>query len=412
MNIKHFAHLTFLLGAFTWTFPTLGNEVWVAISPKVLSAMAKNKVRVFTPKESIEGSSENFYKIPETQLSDISHFVHHAFKRCGGYRVLAAPPIENLKSLKTKNLPDIEFGEFWPNELDKFIDVTYTIERQNEVNDWFNNISETHMNEVITKLSAYHTRYYNTPDGINALKWIGSQWEELTKMRNDMHVEYFKHADFLQPSIILTIEGSEPTKKDQIIILGGHGDSINADDREAGLRSPGADDNAAGIALLTDMIKIVVEKNYRPKHTIQFIAYAAEEVGLRGSAEIAKTYHQNQKKVIGVMQFDGVNYVGKTFEMAILSDGVSPLQSRFVANLVDEYVKASWSWEKCGYACSDHYSWHQEGYRASFPAETIASEQNPYIHTAEDTFDKSNFSTTHASLFEKLGIAYLLELDK
>ena len=391
-------------------------DIWVAISPKIMTAIIKSKLQVFNPEKIIKGTNENFYKVKEEDLLSLGRFIHHAFKRCGGFRVLSSPPPippdQLAFSLVPKSIPSVDHGEFWPNELDKLIDAAYTIERHDEVNDWFNNISESHMNAMITSLSNYHTRYYNTPDGINALKWIGSEWERLTNIRNDMHVEYFKHNSFEQPSIILTIDGTDPIKKNQIMILGGHGDSINCDDREAGLRAPGADDNAAGIALMSDVIKIMVEKNYRPKHTIQFIAYAAEEVGLRGSGELAKLYHQQQKRVIGVMQFDGVNFSGPSYTMALFADGTSPAQDDFVARLVDEYVKVSWAWEKCGYACSDNFSWHMEGYRASFPAEAINPEQDPFIHTANDTFEKSNFSSNHATNIEKLAIAYLLELDK
>ena len=39
------------------------------------------------------------------------------------------------------------------------------------------------------------------------------------------------------------------------------------------------------------------------------------------------------------------------------------------------------------------------------------SEQDPYIHTAEDTFSKSFNNSLHAQKFEKLGIAYLIEMD-
>lgn len=397
------------LSAFGNVGKTSSSDIWVAISPTVLHAIVKNKVRVFNPSETVLGTNENFYKVTESELISLSQFVHHAFKRCGGFRVLLARP---QISISNKLLKDVEFGEFWPNELDQFIDAAYTIERHNEVTDWFKNISEPHMNEVVTQLSDYYTRYYKSAEGIAALKWIGSQWEELTKTRSDISVEYFKHANFEQPSIILTIQGSDEIKKDQIVILGGHGDSINCDNQEAHLRSPGANDNAASIALLTDMIKILVEKNYRPKHTIQFIAYAAEEVGLQGSGEIARLYRQNQKKVIGVMQFDGINYTGKTYQMALIADGTNPAQDKFLAKLLDEYVQVSWSWDKCGYACSDHFSWHHEGYRASFPAEAIMNEQDPFIHTAEDTFEKSNFSTNHATQIEKLGISYLLEMDK
>jgi leucyl aminopeptidase len=415
-QIFYFLFVTLLFSLLSTSLFGSEQQVWVGISPKVLTALTQQPIPIIHPLDTVEGDREIFFKLPEDELKALGQFIHQTFLRCGGFRVVNLPPLKDLsthvKDPSAKEIPGVEFGEFWPNELDKFIRTDYSVTRQSTVNEWMNAISETHMNEIITELSSFHTRYYDTSEGIAAMYSIGERWGNLTKIRNDVRLEFYKHTGFNQPSVILTFVGSDINARNEIIILGGHADSINSDDQHAHLAAPGADDNAAGIAVLSDIIKIMVEKNYRPQHTIQFMAYAAEEVGLRGSGEIASQYKKNQIRVKGVLQFDGVNYRGKTYEMSLLSDGVSPAQSVFLAKLADEYIKTNWAWEKCGYACSDHYSWHLEGYRASFPAETIASEQNPYFHTANDTFDKSNFSSNHAAMFEKLGIAYLLELDK
>lgn len=385
---------------------------WIALSPILFNTLKTEAPSFLNALPTLSQRDEIYVNIPFENLSHISHFVHRKFNRCGGFRILSHAPEIKPNNELFKRFPDVEFGEFWPNELDKLITLDYTLTRSQEVYEWFESTSETYRNSVIHQLTSYKTRYYKSPEGVAALEWIGKEWERLTSNRNDVLVTYFKHQNFEQPSIILRIQGSDEIKKNKIIILGGHGDSINSDDPEKGLRSPGADDNAAGIALLSDLIKLIVEKNYRPKHTIEFIAYAAEEVGLQGSNELAELYHKSGKQVIGVLQFDGVNFSGKTFDMALIADGTNKEQTLFVASIIDEYLKTNWTWEKCGYACSDHYSWHIQGYRASFPVESISSEQNPYIHTAEDTFEKSLFSSKKADLFEKLGIAYLLELDK
>ena len=99
-------------------------------------------------------------------------------------------------------------------------------------------------------------------------------------------MELYEHKDWPQPSVILTIKGEE--SPEEIVVLGGHGDSISGMFRQKTNKAPGADDNASGIAALTEIIRTMVEGQYRPKKTIKFMAYAAEEVGLRGSMEIAR----------------------------------------------------------------------------------------------------------------------------
>jgi leucyl aminopeptidase len=392
------------------TFAAESGQMWIAIEMPVLAKIKKSKFPVFSFSDVITSAKENYYLVDDDQLINIAKFIHHNFKRCGGFRVLLSPPSKKTK-IANKDAGEIIYKDFWPNELDQYITVDYNINQENTVKEWHKFVSSEHIDSIITHLSSYHTRYYKSPEGEMALKWIGETWENLTRGRSDAKVDYYQYKTHKQPTVILTITGSDPTLKNEVIILGGHGDSINCDDQEANLRAPGANDNAAGIAVLTDIIKIFVEQNYKPKHTIQFIAYAAEEVGIQGSYELAHVYHQDKIKVIGVLQFDGINYQGKSFDMALIADSTHPEQNKFMGSLIDTYLKTSWTYDRCGYGCSDHAAWHSEGYRASFPVEAIMSEQDPYIHTAEDTFSKSFNNSLHAQKFEKLGIAYLIEMD-
>ena len=68
-------------------------------------------------------------------------------------------------------------------------------------------------------------------------------------------------------------------------MLGAHQDSVNG--ARATGRAPGADDDASGVASLSEVIRVALANDYRPLRTVKFMAYAAEEVGLRGSADIA-----------------------------------------------------------------------------------------------------------------------------
>lgn len=356
--------------------------------------------------QKISGQRENFYLINENDLLLFSKHIHHEFNRCGGYRLLSGRPSEK----------DLQRHLFVPNEMTIFSQVDYSINQEKQVTVATKKISEFYMNTVISRLSAFKTRYYKSPEGVAAMKWIAEEWRRLTSARTDVSIELFKHAPHDQPSVILTIKGSDESEydnvSDQIIILGGHGDSINTDDEGIHSPAPGADDNAAGIAVLSAILKTLVEQNYRPLHTIQFMAYAAEEVGIQGSYEIAKKYREQKKQVIGVLQFDGLNYQGKSYEMALIKDNTDISQNEFLSQLLDTYLHVPWTWDQCGYACSDHAAWNYEGYRASYPLEAIKKEQNPYIHTAKDTFAISNFGSSHAKKFAQLGLAFLIELDQ
>ena len=143
------------------------------------------------------------------------------------------------------------------------------------------------------------------------------------------------------------------------------------------------------------------------------MAYAAEEVGLLGSREIAREYRENNVPVIGVMQLDMTNYKGSNDkDIILISDNTNAEQNAFMGRLIDEYLKVSWQYDRCGYGCSDHASWNGVGFPASFPFEARKNDMNRSIHTASDTIERSRNSASHATNFAKLGIAFLVELDQ
>lgn len=383
---------------------------WIAVNSKVHKALIKsNKANIhFYDVDSTH--HEIFIKILDSDLLKLSHFIHDEFKSCGGYRVLQNSPKLEKKNLIDKALASTEFGYY---DFQKNLRPDYTIDQKDYIENLFPNLSVEEMNQTVIGLTSFHTRYYKAPEGIEAMNWIYNKWEGITKIRSDVKIEKFKHTGFDQPSIILTITGTDKTQKDQMIILGGHADSINTDDEGIHSHAPGADDNAAGIAVLTEILRNLVINNYAPKHSIQFIAYAAEEVGIQGSYQLSKFYRENKIQVLGKLQFDGVNYNKiRSYDLTIINDNTNPEQNQFMAALVDTYLKVSWAWQECGYACSDHAAWNYEGYRSSYVLEAVMAEENPYIHTANDTFDKSNNSTEHALLFAKLGLSYVIELDQ
>lgn len=147
-------------------------------------------------------------------------------------------------------------------------------------------------------------------------------------------------------------------------MIGGHLDSINGSSPRTG-RAPGADDNASGIAVVTESLAALIASGYRPEKTIKFMGYAAEEVGLRGSAAIAEDFQSRNVNVLGVLQFDMTSYTGQAgLDVVLTTDYVSSTQNDFLAQLMDTYLpELNYDYENCGYACSDHASWDRAGFQ-------------------------------------------------
>ncbi|MEK7721682.1 MAG: M20/M25/M40 family metallo-hydrolase, partial [Elusimicrobiota bacterium] len=185
-------------------------------------------------------------------------------------------------------------------------------------------------------------------------------------------------------------------------IAGGGGDTI----------APGADDNASGIAALTEAIRVIVASGYKPKKTLKFMGYSAEEVGLRGSQDIARAFKLEGAEIEGVIQLDMTNFNGSAEDIFLITDYTNAPQNAFLGSLIRSYTDYRLGETKCGYACSDHASWTKNGFAASFPFEASFKESNPYIHSARDTLSQSGGHSRHALKFAKLVIAYLVEMAK
>lgn len=276
-----------------------------------------------------------------------------------------------------------------------------------EVSSLLKLIKEERIRFDIDWLSSFKTRHFQTQDGVDAVLALKKKWEEITKLRSDIKISLINHV-WPQPSLKLTIEG----KNEAEIIIGGHVDSINTDSPMIDARAPGADDNASGISVMTEVIRVLVETGFSPKNKISFIAYAAEEVGLKGSFEIAKDYADENRKVLGVLNLDGTNYNGSAQKIVLISDNTSSDQNKFLGNLIDQYLKVDWGYDSCGYACSDHYAWNYNGYKASYPFESLVKDENPRIHTEEDSLVSMFNSAAHSLNFAKLTIAFILESDE
>jgi bacterial leucyl aminopeptidase len=375
---------------------------WISIDADALDTaqMAldeRGAGRVLTPVEVVGDVAVLAFDAQDFRaLSELMHVRHN---RCGGFAVHESLD-DAQHALRSKG--------YEPMVAEA---VTYTLDNAATVEGLLPELQETRIVTFINSLSSFQNRYYTSSFGVQSSDFIFTQWSSIAASRTDIVVERFPHA-FAQKSIILTIPGSIPGSPlaNEVVIVGGHQDSI----APGGATSvaPGADDDASGIATITEVLRALVAKDYRPQRTVKFMAYAAEEVGLRGSADIATDYQARGVNVVGVVQFDMTNYKGSDKDIWLIQDFTNAAQNTFLQTLIDTYVGASWGIATCGYACSDHASWTRKGFPASMPFESTLSEYNPTIHTSGDKIEVSGSNAMHAVKFARLGVAFIAELAK
>ncbi len=344
--------------------------------------------------QSLQQQPVLIYQINEAKLAGLSQLMHENHNRCGGYIVHdsyqeAVQALKGPEKLLAFNAPPIQH-QTWVNEL-------------------LPKIKANNIRGNISTLSNFTNRFYNTRTGKEAANWLTAQWQSLAATKSWVTVEPYNHSGWGQNSVILKIQGSE--LPNEILVMGGHLDSTAGSGTREGTKAPGADDDASGIASLMQVAQVLISDGKQPQRSIHIMGYAAEEVGLRGSKDIAREYKNRGENVVGVLQLDMTNYQGSNADIVFMTDYVNASFNRYLKSLLSTYQShINYSDDRCGYACSDHASWYNQGYPTSMPFEATFNGANPSIHTRNDTLANSDPQAENSVPFARLALSFAIEM--
>lgn len=401
-----------IFAAFTAT-PAAAAPAWITVGDDAMSI-----VRRAAPDAQVLSTREVALRVPErrgsarlvdaaervhvVQLDErallwISAAVHGELRRCGGYvrHDSMAEALAVLHRLRGDSSPEAA--------------PSYGLDDAVVLQPLLPQLQASHILSTIEGLASFQNRMYNSSAGVAASDWLAAQWRTLAAGRSDVAVSQVTHRGWPQKSVKLVVRG-RGSNAAETVVIGGHLDSISQGPVET-MRAPGADDDASGIATMTEVIRVLLASGWRPQRTLEFIAYAAEEVGLRGSQQIATQYQRTRKPVVGVLQLDMTAFQGNATDLYIFTDYTNVAQNQFVAALAASYLPTlTVGYDRCGYGCSDHASWTGRGFAASFPFESSFADSNPRIHTPEDTTAVFGNQANHALKFAQLALAFAVEL--
>lgn len=325
---------------------------------------------------------EELYKV-ET----LSHLMHHEGIACGALMRLNGDTME----------PDVLEGAGEP-----LVPVTEALAHVPEL---VEKISSEKIRSTIQELSSINTRFHSSTPGQQMPGILKAKYEELARGRDDVTVELFDHGSRTpQDSVIVRIRGT--SRPDEIVVLGSHIDSVNWSEGSSS-RSPGADDNASGTSTNFEIFRVLMESGVRPERTIEIHGYAAEEIGLVGSQDMAQKYKAAGKNVVTMVQHDMNIYkpAGAPDKIWFVTNNTMDQFNSSLGTLVDRYVGVQWGKKSLSGGDSDHTSWRRQGFVTAFPFEDPAA-YNRQIHTSRDSLETAS-AMTQAAAFAKLGIAYL-----
>jgi len=363
-------------------------RVWVSMEKSAVGALDG---ALFKTAPLASNKKIAIYEFDSDELDQLADGMHRAFFRGPGF--FAYDTMEAA-------LADLQAPLPVPSRA-------YTLDQAARVRALLPLLKEEPIVAAINSLSAFKNRGSRYATGVDASKRLQKEWAKFAEGRPDISVAPFKHAAFPQESVILTMRGT--AEPDKVVVIGGHLDSVAG---YGDTPAPGADDNASGTAVAQEVVRALVEGGYKPGKTIKFIAFAAEEAGLRGSADIAAAFKKDGVNVEGMLNMDMVNYRGSEKDIYFVADNTSAGQNAFLGKLAETYLGYTWGTLKCGYACSDHASWTKNGYPASYSFESTFEQYNPSIHKPVDTLANCGGGASHALKFARLAAAYAVELAK
>jgi Zn-dependent M28 family amino/carboxypeptidase len=236
-----------------------------------------------------------------------------------------------------------------------------------------------------------------------AADYISSQFEAagLTSTRQGYDVD-----GVTCDNIIAEIPGG--AKADEIVVVGGHYDSVRG--------CPGANDNGSGVAATLALAKLL--SGFSPAKTLRFVAFVNEEppyfqTDNMGSLVYARLCKERGDQVVAMFSLETMGYYTDEensqeyplpFSLFYPSTGnfiafVGNLSSKSLVNRTVELFREKAQFPSEGAAVpsfvpgagwSDNWSFWQAGYPALMVTDT-APFRYPHYHEVEDTPDKIDY---------------------
>ena len=223
-----------------------------------------------------------------------------------------------------------------------------------------------------------------------------SQWGEVA-------IHEFEYKGKTYQNLILNLNSQSDSNLPPILI-GAHYDAVPG--------TPGADDNATGVAVLLELAAVFTASPL--KYPVRLVAFDLEEYGLIGSSFYAKYLKENQQKLRLMLSLEMLGYCDNAPHSQTYPDVLKPFygdRGNFIAlvgNLTSlpDLINLSRQMKKHGTPCeilpdpssgklvpitgfSDHSPFWRQKYRAIMVTDT-AMLRNPHYHKSSDTIDTLN----------------------
>lgn len=192
-------------------------------------------------------------------------------------------------------------------------------------------------------------------------------------------------------NVIGYISGTDPSKKNEVIVIGAHFDHLGwggegsgtlASTKESAIHH-GADDNASGTAGMIETAEAIAKNPL--KRPVMFIGFTAEERGLLGSAHFVKNPTIGLDSIAMMINMDMIGRL-KDGKLNIGGIGTSS-QFKTIVDSIGKLHPLSLSFTEDGFGPSDHASF----YGKEKPVLFFFTGLHGDYHRPSDTWEKINY---------------------
>ena len=271
-------------------------------------------------------------------------------------------------------------------------------------------VSADSIEAKIEHLSSYWTRRYDSRYIWDVQDWLVGYYKNIGIDTVVLHDFPIPNSDIETADNVIAIQWGTKTP-DEFVICGAHYDSWNDDGADPDtIRSPGADDNASGVAGILETARLL--SSYTFDRSIIYANWSAEEIGLVGSAAYAKECNEQGMDIVGYFNLDMTGYLeeGEQMRVHLIYVNRDSLLANFYYNIGRIYypdLRISQNWMAWG--DSDFSSFNRNGYAALHPFENVYH-SSPYIHTRQDILGLSVNSIEQSRQFTQLNLGAVATL--
>lgn len=227
--------------------------------------------------------------------------------------------------------------------------------------------------------------------------------KEFLRIGLEVKKDFFQWEGKTYSNILAEKRGTRSSE--EVLIVGAHYDTVQG--------SPGADDNASGVAVLLELARNM--RGVSLGTTVRWVTFALEEYGYAGSLHYAESARRGKEKILGMISLEMVGFTGPRQDYPpYLDPKYYPNVGDFIGIIGNERSEALWEIVRRSFKThipqlpsefllvpgkgegmeevrlSDHSPFWDLGFPALLVTDT-AFLRNPNYHLPSDTIETLDF---------------------